>query len=187
MTVKVFHYDGKVQEFPNAKITWEWDENERGCDSGWRIHAIDKNYTTVSALVYPRDCTKIEITHEESDVLFKNAPCENTISGKRFRIFAEIDLERKRQDEKWGEQNHPMEPRNYDRKYARKVLKKLQQENDTSQEKCWHNILSEEVIEAVLETDPKRQREEMIQMAAVAVNIIECLDRRIRNETRNNA
>jgi hypothetical protein len=36
----------------------------------------------------------------------------------------------------------------------------------------------EEVCETFLETEPEKQREEMIQVAAVAVQIIEYLDRR---------
>jgi hypothetical protein len=41
----------------------------------------------------------------------------------------------------------------------------------------WANILLEEVYEAFAETDPEKQREEMIQVAAVAVQIIEFLDK----------
>jgi hypothetical protein len=188
MKVKVFYHDGKVQEFPYAKITWEWDENEEGCDSGWRIHAIDKNYTTVSALVYPRDCTKIEITHEVIDMIFRSSPCENTISGKRFRIFAEIDRERKQQDEKWGEQNHPMVRDDFNFKEAGTILKHMRFENDLENdfgEKTWLNIIGEELAEAVLATSLQEQRKEMVQVAAVAVQIIEYLDRR-ENETKNN-
>jgi hypothetical protein len=40
----------------------------------------------------------------------------------------------------------------------------------------------EEVLEAFLETSPEKQREEMIQVAAVAVAIIERLDRQIEGE-----
>ncbi|MDR0731531.1 MAG: hypothetical protein LBF63_07675 [Treponema sp.] len=44
---------------------------------------------------------------------------------------------------------------------------------------CWSNILMEEVCEAFAETEPEKQREEMVQVAAVAVQIIECLDRQM--------
>jgi hypothetical protein len=37
----------------------------------------------------------------------------------------------------------------------------------------------EEVCEAFAETEPEKQREEMVQVAAVAVQIIECLDRQM--------
>jgi hypothetical protein len=43
----------------------------------------------------------------------------------------------------------------------------------------WSDILEEEVWEAFSETEPEKQREEMIHVATVAVQIIECLDRRM--------
>ncbi len=79
------------------------------------------------------------------------------------KIFKEIQDERERQDKKWGEQNHfPIE---------------------------WIGILTEEVGEASKEAvdahfgnKPKKEclsryREELIQVAALAVQMIECLDR----------
>jgi len=96
-------------------------------------------------------------------------------------IFEEIRAERKRQDEKWGEQNHPMLGTNagdLTRDDLKKVLEELKKMNETEM-KNWLNILDEEVCEAFLETEPEKQREEMLQVAAVAVAIIECLDRRM--------
>ena len=86
-------------------------------------------------------------------------------------IFDEIKNERKRQDEKWGEQNHyPIE---------------------------WCAILGEEVgevnraaIEEHFKEDYREQfkngnfdnyRSELIQVAAVAVAMIECIDKNIKN------
>ncbi|EKO04744.1 MazG-like family protein [Leptospira interrogans] len=78
------------------------------------------------------------------------------------KIIQEILGEREKQDQKWGEQNHnPIE---------------------------WCAILVEEVGEvskAALEThfkydgknDLSEYREELIQVAAVALAMIECLDR----------
>lgn len=79
---------------------------------------------------------------------------------KPSSVYNEIQDERKRQDEKWGEQNH--EPPD------------------------WLMILGEEVGEvnkAALEThfgdikDWSEYRKELIQVAAVAVSMIESLDR----------
>lgn len=85
------------------------------------------------------------------------------MSEERNQIFREINQERNIQENKWGQQNHhPLE---------------------------WLPILTEEVGEvnkAALETyfkykgsDPlyKDYRKELIQVAAVAVNMIECFDR----------
>lgn len=77
----------------------------------------------------------------------------------RERLLAEVDAERDRQHEKWGEQNHdPI---------------------------TWSAILSEEageLAQAALQArfekgDLARVREEAIQAAAVALQIVECLDR----------
>lgn len=73
-------------------------------------------------------------------------------------ILNQILIERGRQDEKWGIQNH--EPA------------------------YWALILGEEVGEvsrAILEKDPANYREELIQVAAVCVAAVESFD---RNETR---
>jgi len=97
MTVKVIKTNGEIEEYPNAHISWEWDESEKGTDSGWSVHAMDKNCTTVSAFIYPRDCQKIEITHEESDMVFERPPARSLSKGA-LRIMAE----RTRQIEKEG-------------------------------------------------------------------------------------
>ena len=80
MTIKVYKTDGKIEEYPNANITWEWDENEKGTDSGWHINAIYAHHT-VSGFIYPSDCQKIEITHEECDQFFKMAPTKSLSKG----------------------------------------------------------------------------------------------------------
>ncbi len=84
-------------------------------------------------------------------------------------VLLEVGLERNRQDEKWGVQNH--EPFG------------------------WLAILMEEVGEAAEvatqcglgDPDPKGftwedWRKEMIQVAAVAVSIVECFDRHERGQ-----
>jgi membrane-anchored protein YejM (alkaline phosphatase superfamily) len=103
---------------------------------------------------------------------------ETNISSKRWLIFSEIDKERKRQDEKWGEQNHPMllfeTPET-----IKSGLKHARFMNKNSDRLDWFYILMEEVYEAFAETDPVKQGEEIIQVAAVAVQIIECLKRKM--------
>lgn len=72
----------------------------------------------------------------------------------RIEIFREIGLERCKQDEKWGEQNH--------NPYK------------------WIAILIEEVGEAgqaVLQEKPDSYRKELVQVAAVTIAMIECFDR----------
>lgn len=72
------------------------------------------------------------------------------------RIIDEIVLERKRQDEKWGVQKHELP--------------------------FWMTILGEEfgeVCAAIQDETYTRVREELIQVAAVAVAAIEDIDGRI--------
>ena len=183
MTIKVYMADGTVEEYPNAHITWEWDDNNDdgnlGTDSGFRINAIDRNFTSVSAFVYPSEFEKIEITPEKSDMIFKRAPEGTYMTAKRLPVYMEINNERERQIEKYGEQNHPMHKTTV---FTAEAIKELSREiksvNDR-EDASWLTILIEEIYEAFAETEPEKQRGEMVQVAAVAVQIIEYLDRRI--------
>jgi len=101
-------------------------------------------------------------------------------------IFEEIRAERRRQDEKWGEQNYPMLGYLLDDSAlsspsipALKSTLEIARRRWETGKAGWFDILIEEACEAFLETEPEKQRDEMIQVAAVAVNIIEYLDRRI--------
>lgn len=83
-----------------------------------------------------------------------NEQKENGNHLARFQIFKLIDNERKRQDEKFGTQNH-------------------------CQEK-WITILGEEfgeVCNAVLEKNDQEYIDELIQVCAVCVSMIECFQR----------
>ena len=106
-------------------------------------------------------------------------------------VLAEVMIERARQDERWGEQNHPDV---YDggvglaqssrRTYAG-TAEQWKRANDARAAKgriSWDGILLEEVFEALAESDPARLRAELIQVAAVAVNWVEAIDRRAPTE-----
>jgi hypothetical protein len=99
----------------------------------------------------------------------------------RSRALKGIMLEVERQNEKWGEQNHPMTKSKDMYVVYKRLANKTKADNFVSNQQgdiAWHTILLEEVYEAFAETDPEKQREEMVQVAAVAVQIIECLDRK---------
>jgi hypothetical protein len=96
-----------------------------------------------------------------------------------MNIALEIEEERLRQDAKWGEQNHPSRfpgctPLIGTADHVR-ALCDLRFAN-----KCgsWADIACEELAEACDETDEARVREELVQLAAVCVAWIECIDRR---------
>ena len=94
-------------------------------------------------------------------------------------IYEQIAAERKRQDEKWGEQNHPMLKMPFIAKILEERLKAMRKATEDKELVSWYTILEEEICEAFTETDPVKQREEMVQVAAVAVQIIEYLSRQI--------
>lgn len=92
-------------------------------------------------------------------------------------VLAEIAAERRRQDARWGEQNHPdgAGPTNA----PEATLRRDECERARAAgELTWRHILLEEVAEAAAENEPKRLRDELIQVAAVAVAWAEALDRR---------
>ena len=100
-------------------------------------------------------------------------------------VLKEVQMERARQDAKWGEQNHPdgtcagpngavMAKQHADA--ARSVCDQMAKIGKLT----WAHILTEELMEAYAETDEQKLRKELIQTAAVAVSWIEAIDRRIR-------
>ena len=94
-------------------------------------------------------------------------------------VLQEVFSERIRQDHKWGEQNHPDGTGEVTAVRAR----------DHAQAECelafqekrgtYRHILTEEYYEVLAETDPRKLRLELIQLAAVAVQWVEALDRRV--------
>jgi len=95
-------------------------------------------------------------------------------------LLHEVTRERERQDQKWGEQNHPM-IRPGDLGYFERAMDGSQAAYETAEANgtvAWSDILLEEVYEALAETDIEKQKVELIQVAAVALSMIECLDRK---------
>ena len=95
-------------------------------------------------------------------------------------ILEEVFQERKRQFEKWGEQNHPdgtgLGGSRDDADYAQAQCKEFAEDGHCT----WELILREEFFEAMAETDPDKLRCELIQLAAVTVQWIQAIDRRAR-------
>lgn len=100
-------------------------------------------------------------------------------------VLSEVEAERRNQDARWGEQNHPiiggfedrtgLLRRNYAARATElKVLNKGRVAKDTM---GFDSIILEEVYEALCESDPAKIREELVQAAATCVVAIEALDR----------
>jgi hypothetical protein len=108
-------------------------------------------------------------------------------------VMVDVLAERQRQDKKWGEQNHPSVdpvlqsrvggcvPERMCREYeipCEERAKYLCQTAAAHHECTWTHIALEEFCEAVSAPDDAARRGELVQLAAVVVQWIECLDRR---------
>ena len=101
-------------------------------------------------------------------------------------ILTEIQLERELQDVKWGEQNHSMlhPTAAYSDPHLRSWIAEEMRDRCNNafsmQEGDWFMILQEEIAEAFEQAalgNTEALRTELIQVAAVVVAMIECLDR----------
>lgn len=99
---------------------------------------------------------------------------------KTKRVLVEISDERIRQNDQWGEQNHPDGTSITSHKRQADNRRWLCDQAAKDGKVTWKHILDEEVYEAFAETDPVKLREELIQVAAVAVAWVEAIDRRLR-------
>lgn len=95
-----------------------------------------------------------------------------------FAILAEVVAERKRQHKLWGQQTHKDGTSAKLGYEAEKAKNEYREEKKKNGDPTWRAILNEEVCEAFAETQPRRLRSELVQVAAVAIAWIEDIDRR---------
>lgn len=118
------------------------------------------------------------------------------MSGDLRGVLDEVAEERRRQDRKWGRQDHPNDALgswwvgSADRGAAERRAEHFEVPSEhrakfligeaaRRREVTWPHILIEEVAEAVATVhDPAKLRAELVQVAAVAVAWIEAIDRR---------
>lgn len=99
------------------------------------------------------------------------------------QVLLEIEAERKAQDDRWGEQNHPIlggeAPEKARAYYAARAANwhRINDERVGKKALGWDSILLEEVYEAFEATDTASIREELVQVAAVAACAVERIDR----------
>lgn len=114
-------------------------------------------------------------TSSQIDLLITRLRAQHQPTG----IYAELAAERGRQEDKFGPQNHPDQHfKDGDYRYVQRALEHTRQVNADPQTLTWFGILLEEVYETALAPGFKELREELVQVAAVAVAWIEALDRR---------
>ena len=110
-------------------------------------------------------------------------------------VLNEVSAERRRQNVKWGEQNHPngtgpetyalgemdcmtyMELGEAGSVELAAVATLATDKNARRGTVTWKDILLEEIFEALAEDDPAKLRTELIQCAAVATQWVEAIDR----------
>lgn len=104
-------------------------------------------------------------------------------------IYSEILSERDRQIKKWGEQNHPSvstftkDPHRLCEDYeipGEERAKFLCRTHADRGDATWTHIAIEELSEAVCANSEKDRRQELIQLAAVCIAWIDCIDRKVK-------
>lgn len=93
-------------------------------------------------------------------------------------IYEAIKAERQRQDQKFGEQNHPDGTGHFADQLSATSMRNACDAAFKAGKGTWADILLEEVYEALAESDPSKLRAELIQVAAVCVNWLEAMARR---------
>ncbi len=91
------------------------------------------------------------------------------------QIFDDVRLERKAQDAKFGKQMHANGTSTKFRPMADSARNATQRAADAGQ-LTWAHIMREEFWEALAETERAELRKELIQVIAVGVAWVECLD-----------
>jgi hypothetical protein len=92
-------------------------------------------------------------------------------------FFRDVQAERARQLDKWGDQRHP-DGTNLDNSGWRDHARKICQQAAAEGRVTWAHILQEEFVEALAEVEPEPLRAELIQIAAVCAAWIYDIDRR---------
>jgi len=101
------------------------------------------------------------------------------VKKRKMSIFDEIAAERKRQDALFGEQNRPLYNEFFNCEHC-KIKENFYRDINKKEDFrfSWLTILLEEVYEAFSTKKIDKQREELVQVAAVAVAIIEFIDKK---------
>lgn len=141
------------------------------------------------------DALKRTITQLEDQLQIVQARCSSLLDEARANrrianappgelvALSHFSFERRRQDRKWGSLEKQIDVPNgtgitemqtSDRDFAQMVC----DDAFEAGEGTWADVLREEVMEALAESDPKRLRVELIEVGAVACKWVEILDRR---------
>jgi hypothetical protein len=92
-------------------------------------------------------------------------------------VLADVAAERARQDTRWGQQDHPHGTGDIAMRMQALSYREGCKRHFADGIGTWRDILLEEVYEAMAEADPRALRAELVQVAAVATQWIEAIDR----------
>ena len=109
-----------------------------------------------------------------------SAVITNCLTTNRVKIFQEIHEERGRQDQKWGQQNHPIR-REDDADWYKQMSESYKGVCDaaaTIKNLTWFDIAIEEFFEVFAEDTAEGQRHELLHVLGVMEAMVECIDRR---------
>lgn len=121
---------------------------------------------------------------------------DNESRNQRSAIYAELHQELLRQDAKWGQQNHPSVPGWSELVNSSTVTHFFQHVKCERSAKIqcdeafgkglgtWAHIEVEELAEVIDAKDDAARRQELIQLAAVCIQHVACIDRRIERNLR---
>lgn len=93
-------------------------------------------------------------------------------------VLDAVAAERERQHARWGEQVMPDGTGGAGSAPMARMVKRYVDDLLALGEATWRDVLREELFEACAETEPARLRTELLQVAAVAIQWVEAIDRR---------
>lgn len=181
-------YGRTTPPWPGNKPEWQWS---RTATTGKKAFAHSQGTVQAYALDIMRAINDGNPPdHQEEEP----APFDE---GPTREVLSDIEEERRRQHEKWGQQDWPFVNEQAEAPFSMNRRRDRLDQYLISKPETWREwckkarqqgtltywpILMEEVAEAVeVADDLEACREEMVQVAAVAVQMIEAIDRKLRN------
>ena len=176
-----------------ATSDWRVSATISAALDGYRLQGED-NVSAVARLLRELDQLNEQVGHVQGrctellDEARARRWFEKASPGLRH-ILGHVVHERSRQDDRWGDCSAPGRVRVKDgtggqeMEVLRDSFRTVVDDAAKQGSDTWAMILAEEVAEVMAETDPKRIRAELVQVAAVSVLWIEMIDRRAASET----
>lgn len=184
--------DAAVKEALETAERESAEKDEKLASLSVALHkAIDQRKTTYAALVKQMAFNRMNDEFVHSLIYTKNpfkrlaykmarwpAPSDAK-QREKYIVTVDVLAEMARQDEKWGEQNHA-NGTGEKFGFSEQLADAVRQRTDDSFERgtgTWADILMEEFYEAMAEDNPRKLKEELLQVAAVALQWVAAINR----------